>query len=50
MWLLVTTLDQQQQAIAVALSLSGRYREVAVEVPIAEYNADDGMDKLGETR
>ena len=47
MWLLVTTLDKKQQAIAVALSLSEKKnREVAMEVPIAELKADDGMAKL----
>ena len=35
-----------QQGPAVALSLQRRRRDVALEIPIAQLGADDGLDQL----
>ena len=48
MWKLVTDLGKKKQALAVALSLAGKPREVALEIPTSVLNADDGVDKLIE--
>ena len=45
-WRLVTDLDIKKQALAVTLSLTGKPREVALEIPSATLNADDGMTVL----
>ena len=46
MWQLVTDLEKKKQAVAVALSLTGSYREVAMEVPKDDLNKDNGMETL----
>ena len=46
MWRCVTDLDAKQQAVAIALTLSGRKREVASEISLSELNADNGLNKL----
>jgi len=46
MWLLVTDLEKPKQALAVALSLTGKARETALEVPAADLNKDTGMASL----
>ena len=48
-WRLVTDLDKKKQALAVALRLSGKPREVALEIPSGSLNADDGMTVLINT-
>ena len=48
MWKLVTDLAKKKQALAVALSLAGKPREVALEIPTSVLNAEDGVDKLIE--
>ncbi|CAL9692558.1 unnamed protein product [Knipowitschia caucasica] len=45
-WRLVTDLDQKKQALAVTLSLAGRARESALEIPAGDLNADTGMAAL----
>ena len=45
-WKLVTDLDKKKQALAVTLSLSGKPREVALEIPSASLNSEDGMTVL----
>ena len=39
-------LPQRKQDLALALLLSGKYREFAMEVPKDDLNPDDGMNKL----
>ena len=46
LWQLVTDLAKTKQGPAVALSLHGRKREVAMEVSIDEPNADTGLPTL----
>lgn len=46
MWTLVTDLDPKKQALAVALSLTGRTRETALELKAEDLNNEDGMDIL----
>ncbi len=46
MWLIITELAKEKQALALTLSLNGRKREVAREVPLAELNSNDGVTKL----
>lgn len=48
MWRLVTELDKKKQALAIALSLTGKAREAALEIPAENLNSDDGVDKLLE--
>ena len=48
MWKRVTELDKKKQALAVALSLTGRARDTALEISADVLNADDGMAKLVE--
>ncbi|KAK7907197.1 hypothetical protein WMY93_015809 [Mugilogobius chulae] len=45
-WRLVTDLDKKKQALAVTLSLAGRARESALEIPAGDLNADTGMATL----
>jgi hypothetical protein len=46
MWRLVTDLDKRKQALAVALSLTGKAREVALEIDADELNRNDGLTRL----
>ena len=48
MWKCVTDLPKSKQALAVALSLNGKPREVALEISSDKLNKDDGMEKLIE--
>ena len=48
MWKRVTDLDKKKQALAVALSLTGRARDTALEIPADDLNDDDGMKTLLE--
>ena len=48
MWLIITELAKEKQALALTLSLNGRKREVAREVPLAELNSNDGVTKLND--
>ena len=41
---LVCDLDKKKQALAVTLSLSGKARQKALEIPVADLNKDDGVD------
>ena len=45
-WKLVCELDKKKQALAVTLSLSGKARQKALEIPVADLNKDDGIDTL----
>lgn len=45
-WTRVTELEKKKQALAVALALSGRAREAAMEIPVDDLNKDSGMDTL----
>lgn len=42
-WKLVTELDQRKRALAVALSLTGRARTIALEIPADDLNEDNGL-------
>ena len=44
MWQLGTDLEKKKQAVA--LSVTGSYREVAMEVPKDDLNKDNGMETL----
>ncbi|CAG2240934.1 unnamed protein product [Mytilus edulis] len=46
MWQLVTDLDKKKRGLALALSLQGKPREVALEVDPTDLNVDEGVDKL----
>ena len=46
MWDLVTDLDKKKRGLALALSLQGKPREVALELDPAKLNADDGVTVL----
>ena len=46
LWQLVTDLDKTKQGPVVALSLEGKYREVAMELTATELNAEGGLDAL----
>ena len=46
LWTLVTDLDEKKRGVAVALSLSGRRREVAMEVPSTELNQENCLESL----
>ena len=43
---MVTDLDPKKRAPAIALTLDGRKRDVAMEISLAELNDTDGMEKL----
>ena len=45
-WQRVTELPKKKQALAVTLSLSDKYREVATEIDIEVLNSDNGIDEL----
>ncbi|XP_034552315.1 uncharacterized protein LOC117821880 isoform X2 [Notolabrus celidotus] len=45
-WRLVTDLEKKKQALAVALSLTGRARDCVLEIAAGDLNKDDGMTKL----
>ncbi|CAG2232753.1 unnamed protein product [Mytilus edulis] len=46
MWQLVTELDIKKRGLALALSLQGKPREVALEITPEDLNVDEGVDKL----
>ena len=46
LWVAVTDLAKAKQGPAVALSLTGRKREAALEFSSVELNAEDGLTKL----
>ena len=46
LWQRVTELAKKKQAMAVALSLSGKYREVATSISIDDLDSDNGMTEL----
>ena len=46
LWQVVTDLKPGQQGPAVALALTGKAREVVLELKIEEIKADDGVDKI----
>ena len=46
MWQLVTELDKKKRGLALALSLQGKPREVALEIAPEDLNVDEGVDKL----
>ena len=46
MWNLVTELDKKKRGLALALSLQGKPREVALEINPASLNVDDGVEIL----
>ena len=46
MWQLVTDLDKKKRGLALALSLQGKPREVALELNPDDLNVNDGVDKL----
>lgn len=48
MWIRVTDLTKKKQALAVALGLTGRARETAMEIPVDDLNKDTGMTTLLE--
>lgn len=48
MWTRVTELEKKKQALAVALGLGGRAKEIAMEISADELDNDNGMDKLLE--
>ena len=45
-WKLVTELDVKKQALAVALSLTGRARNTALEVAAVDLNKENGLATL----
>lgn len=45
-WTRVTDLEEKKQALAVALALSGRARDTAMEIPVDDLNKDTGMTTL----
>uniref|UniRef100_M4AZE1 Integrase catalytic domain-containing protein n=1 Tax=Xiphophorus maculatus TaxID=8083 RepID=M4AZE1_XIPMA len=45
-WTRVTDLEKKKQALAVALALSGRARDTAMEIPVDDLNKDTGMTTL----
>ena len=46
LWVLVTDLKKEKQGPAVVLSLSGKAREAALEIPSSELVKDDGVPKI----
>lgn len=48
-WELVTDLEAKKRALAMTLTLTGRAREAALEVPAADLNKDDGIATLLKT-
>ncbi len=47
-WTRVTDLDKKKQALTITLSLTGRARDTALEIPMDDLNKDDGMKTLME--
>lgn len=45
-WTRVTDLEEKKQALAVALALSGRARDMAMEIPVDNLNKDTGIATL----
>ena len=45
-WSRVTELDKKKQALAVALGLEGRAKDIAMEIPADQLDSDDGMKTL----
>ena len=45
-WQLVADLDKKKQALPIALSLPGKYRDVATSILVGDLNADDGVTIL----
>ena len=46
MWKRVTELDKKKQALAVALPLKGRAKDIALEIPAEDLDKDNGMTTL----
>ena len=46
MWATVTELSKSKMGVAVALSLTGKARDAAVDIDVTILNAEDGLDKL----
>ena len=46
MWKRVTDLERRKRGLALALSLQGKAREIAVKINIDTLNVDDGVDNL----
>ena len=49
LWQHVTDLDIKKQAAALALSLTGQYRDIATSIDDSQLNCDDGVKNLLET-
>lgn len=45
-WKRITELDKKKQALAIALGLEGRAREIAMEISADQLDQDDGMETL----
>ena len=45
-WRRMTDIAKAKQALAVTLSLTGQYKEVAISVSVDQLNSDEGMDAL----
>ena len=46
LWQIVTDLEKSKQAVAIALSLRGKYRDVATGISSATLSAEDGVTSL----
>ena len=46
LWKMVTDLTKQKQGPAIVLTLTGRKREVAMELSAEELSAEDGLNKV----
>ena len=46
LWKMVTDLTEQKQGPAIVLTLTGRKREVAMELSAEELSAEDGLNKV----
>ena len=46
MWQVITKLPKSEQALALALSFEGIFRNWAMRMPISQLNAEDGVDQL----
>ena len=45
-WQRVTDLEEKRKALAIVLSLKGKYKDVAMEISVDDLNCDAGMEKL----
>ena len=45
-WRRMTDIAKAKQALAVTLSLTGQYEEIAISVSIDQLNSDEGLDSL----